>query len=77
MRRIALTVAYDGTNWCGSQRQSNGPTIQGELEHVLEALFKAAAPVTLAGRTDAGVHARGQVAAFEIKGHNTELPLSF
>jgi len=73
MRRIALTVAYDGTDWCGSQRQSNGPTIQGELERVLEALFKAATPVTLAGRTDAGVHARGQVAAFETE--NRSLPV--
>ncbi len=73
MRRIALTVAYDGTHWCGSQRQSNGPTIQGELERVLERLFKAATPVTLAGRTDAGVHARGQVAAFETE--NRSLPV--
>ena len=59
MRRIALTVAYDGTHWCGSQRQSNGPTIQGELERVLEVLFKAATPVTLAGRTGRGVRLEG------------------
>ena len=73
MRRLAFTVAYDGTNWCGSQRQSNGPTIQGELERVLEALLKSPTLVTLAGRTDAGVHARGQVMAFETE--NQSLPV--
>ncbi len=73
MRRLAFTVAYDGTFWCGSQRQSNGRTIQGELERVLEELFKAPTLVTLAGRTDAGVHARGQIAAFETE--NQSLPV--
>ncbi len=42
MRRIALTVAYDGTDWCGSQRQHNGRTIQGEIEGALEISLKAA-----------------------------------
>ena len=73
MRRLAFTVAYDGTSWCGSQRQRNGRTIQGELERVTEGLFHAPTPVTLAGRTDAGVHARGQVAAFETP--NQSLPV--
>ena len=73
MRHIALTVSYDGTHWCGSQRQNNGATIQGELERVLTGLLKAATPVTLAGRTDAGVHARGQVMAFETE--NCSIPI--
>ena len=72
MRRIALTVAYDGTPWCGSQRQQNGRTIQGEIEGALETLLKAATPISMAGRTDRGVHARGQVAAFETP--NRSLP---
>ena len=72
MRRIALTVAYDGTPWCGSQRQGNGRTIPGEIEGALETLLKAATPISMAGRTDRGVHARGQVAAFETP--NRSLP---
>ncbi len=54
MRHIALTVSYDGTHWCGSQRQNNGATIQGELERALEKSLQVPTPVTLAGRTDAG-----------------------
>lgn len=57
-------VAYDGTELCGSQRQSNGRTVQGDLEDVLRAVLKHEAPVSLAGRTDAGVHATGQVFRF-------------
>ncbi len=73
MRHIALTVSYDGTDWCGSQRQNNGATIQGELERVLATLLKVPTPVTLAGRTDAGVHARGQVAKFSTE--NQSVPV--
>ena len=63
-RFIAGVVAYDGTELCGSQRQSNGRTVQGDLEDVLQAVLKHDAPVSLAGRTDAGVHATGQVFRF-------------
>lgn len=63
-RFIALTLAYDGTHFCGSQRQNNGPSVQGELERALEVVLKTQTTVSLAGRTDAGVHALGQVGRF-------------
>ncbi len=63
-RRIALRIEYDGTEYLGSQLQRSGPTIQGELERALEQLTSTFTRVSLAGRTDAGVHALGQVAAF-------------
>jgi tRNA pseudouridine38-40 synthase len=63
-RFIAFTLAYDGTHFCGSQRQANGPSVQGELERALEVVLKTPTPVSMAGRTDAGVHAMGQVARF-------------
>ena len=63
-RFIALTIAYDGTQFCGSQRQKNGPSVQGEMEKALDVVLKVPTPVSLAGRTDAGVHATGQVARF-------------
>jgi len=60
-----LVLAYDGTEFSGSQRQPGKRTIQSELELAIEVLARAPTRVTLAGRTDAGVHALGQVAAFE------------
>lgn len=63
-RFICLILAYDGTQFCGSQRQANGPSVQGEVERALEVVLKTPTPVSLAGRTDAGVHATGQVARF-------------
>ncbi len=72
MRHIAFLVAYDGSEFCGSQRQSNGPSVQGELERALTKVFKVETPVSLAGRTDAGVHATGQVAKFSTE--NESLP---
>jgi tRNA pseudouridine38-40 synthase len=66
MRNLKLTLAYDGTRLVGWQRQAEGDSVQGLLEDAL-ARFEGA-PVTVhgAGRTDAGVHALGQVAAFEL-----------
>ena len=62
--RFAATVSYDGREFAGSQRQLHARTVQGELEGAAESLFGAATRVELAGRTDARVHAIGQVAAF-------------
>lgn len=63
-KRFAATVSYDGTDFVGSQVQPNGRTVQETLEHAAAALFGAPTRVELAGRTDSGVHAIGQVAAF-------------
>jgi tRNA pseudouridine38-40 synthase len=63
-RNIRLVIAYDGTNFCGWQRQQNGPTIQEALEKKLGIITQEAIQVNGAGRTDAGVHALGMVANF-------------
>ena len=65
-RRIRLTIGYDGTDYAGWQRQVNGLGIQQELEDVLQRLFGEEVHVMGSGRTDAGVHARGQVAVFDL-----------
>jgi tRNA pseudouridine38-40 synthase len=61
-----ISVAYDGTDYVGWQRQLRGPSIQGVLEEALRTLDPRGVTVTGAGRTDAGVHAEGQVASFSI-----------
>jgi len=66
MARYKLILAYDGTAFAGSQRQAKYRTVQGELEKALRGLGWPARSVTLAGRTDTGVHASGQVAAFDL-----------
>jgi tRNA pseudouridine38-40 synthase len=64
-QRCAMAVIeYDGTAFAGSQVQPNARTVQGELEEALNRLIGERTQVRLAGRTDAGVHATGQVAAF-------------
>ena len=65
MRRIKLTVAYDGTNYCGWQVQPNGITVQEVLNRALTELLGTETRTTGASRTDSGVHARGNVAVFE------------
>jgi tRNA pseudouridine38-40 synthase len=65
MRNLKLTLAYDGTEFHGWQIQPHLRTIQGELQQVLEKLFNHEVNVTGSGRTDAGVHAHGQVANVE------------
>ncbi|MBI3301570.1 MAG: tRNA pseudouridine(38-40) synthase TruA [Deltaproteobacteria bacterium] len=62
---LKLTLEYDGTNYHGWQLQPNGVTIQGTLEAVLSRLFNEPVRIRVAGRTDAGVHALGQVASFK------------
>lgn len=65
MRNFKLTVSYDGTRWKGWQKQGNTDiTIQGKLETVLSRLLDQTIEVAGSGRTDAGTHARGQVASF-------------
>jgi tRNA pseudouridine38-40 synthase len=63
---IKLTLEYDGTNYHGWQTQPNGPTIQAVLEHALSVFFAQSIRIIGSGRTDAGVHALGQVANFHI-----------
>ena len=68
--KIILIVEYDGSNYHGSQLQANLPTIQGEIEKALWKLTGMRTRVSAASRTDAGVHAEGQVVSFM-----TESPL--
>jgi tRNA pseudouridine38-40 synthase len=85
-RNILLDIAYDGTNFVGWQVQSAGRTVQGELERALSAIHGHRVVLHAAGRTDSGVHARGQCASFESdhpsipaekfrEAINTQLPL--
>ena len=84
MRRIKLVVEYDGTGLSGWQRQANGPTVQAHLEDALERMVGVPTPIQGASRTDAGVHARAQVAHFSTassisaygfrRGLNSHLP---
>ncbi len=63
--RVKAVVAYDGTDYGGFQRQRNAPTIQAELESALSEITGWPTRIVAAGRTDAGVHATGQVIAFD------------
>lgn len=72
MARYQVTLAYEGSRFKGSQRQAGARTVQGELEKALRMLGWAGGSVLLAGRTDAGVHAAGQVAAFDMDWQHPE-----
>src|SRR5687768_14754898 len=67
MPTFKLTLAYDGTGLVGWQRQASGTSIQGLLEGALRALDGREVSATAAGRTDAGVHALGQVVSITIE----------
>ena len=71
MQNIKLTLAYDGTDFSGWQLQPGQATIQGALSDVLENLTQQRLPIHGAGRTDAGVHAAGQVANFKTQAELT------
>jgi tRNA pseudouridine38-40 synthase len=70
-KRVMLTVAYDGTNYHGWQVQPNGETIEGVLNRCLSELLQEKIEVIGASRTDAGVHALGNVAVFDT---GTQIP---
>ena len=67
MKRIKLVAAYDGTNYHGSQIQNNGETIEGVLKKELSSLLSEEINLIGASRTDAGVHARGNVYVFDTE----------
>lgn len=64
-RNVMLTIAYDGTSYCGWQIQPDGPTVQQCVETAIQEVTGVPTRVLVAGRTDAGVHALGQVACFD------------
>ncbi len=72
MERYQLILAYDGTDFLGSQRQGHKRTIQGEVEIALQKIGWQGRSILLAGRTDTGVHASGQVAVVDLEWKHTE-----
>ena len=73
LRRYRATVAYDGTDFAGWQVQPGQRTVQSEVERVLKDLCQQEVRVNCSGRTDAGVHARGQVIHFDAQ---TRIPVA-
>ena len=67
MHNYKIVIEYDGTNFVGWQRQDNGISIQQLIEEAIQKLSNKKTIIYGAGRTDAGVHARGQVASFELE----------
>ncbi len=65
MRNIKLTIQYDGTNYCGWQSQKNGIAIQDVIEKHLKKILNEKIKLIGSGRTDSGVHAKGQIANFK------------
>ena len=73
MARYQIILAYDGTDFLGSQRQATSRTVQSELEKALRKIGWQGNSILLAGRTDTGTHASGQVAAFDLDwGHGLD-----
>ena len=71
--RFFIRFAYDGTAFHGSQRQPNGVTVQETMEQALAMIFREDMPLTFAGRTDAGVHAREMYAHFDINDNQSSM----
>lgn len=84
MTKFALAIEYDGTSYCGWQRQQHSPSIQEQIENALSAVADEEIVISASGRTDAGVHAYAQCAHFEtdrqrehkawVLGVNAKLP---
>lgn len=72
LQRFCASVEYDGTDFLGYQIQAQGRTVQGEIEAALAKLTQSAVRIDGAGRTDAGVHATGQVIAFNLAWRHTQ-----
>lgn len=72
MRNIKLTIQYNGKNYCGWQKQNNSLGIQGTIENAIKEITKEEVKIIGSGRTDAGVHALGQVANFNT---NCNIPI--
>lgn len=75
MALYKVILAYDGTGFSGFQRQANARTVQAEIEKVLRTLGWQGRSLAAAGRTDAGVHALGQVVAFDLDWRHSEADL--
>ena len=73
MKRYFIYLAYNGTNYCGWQNQPNGVSVQQKIEEALRTLLRKPVPITGAGRTDAGVHARLMVAHFNWEDEPVDL----
>ncbi len=73
MRNLKLTIQYDGTKYCGWQKQPNSSGIQGTIEYAIYEITKEKVNIIGSGRTDAGVHALGQVANFKT---NSSIPIA-
>lgn len=73
MRTVKLTIGYDGTDFCGSQAQPGSRTVEGVLYPIIQQLYSEDIRLIFSGRTDAGVHASGQVVSFE---HRPGIPMS-
>jgi tRNA pseudouridine38-40 synthase len=72
LTKIVLVLEYEGTNYCGFQFQENGTTVQSEVEKAVLQLTGESLRVVCASRTDAGVHAKGQVACFRTGSRHSE-----
>lgn len=72
MQKLALGIEYDGTLCCGWQRQIDVPSIQGYIENAVKKITDESITVFCAGRTDAGVHALGQVVHFETRSQRSK-----
>lgn len=77
MKRVMLTISYDGTNYCGWQVQPNGITVEEVINRELSKLLKEEIQVIGASRTDSGVHALGNVAVFDTEARIPAEKISF